>query len=185
MNDSRSLPLAVGRIVKPHGVHGELVVEVRTDSPERRFVPGAVLGVQRRGARRAESLTVTAARPHAGRLLMRASGVEGREAAEALRGAVLTVRADELEAPDDPDEFHDHQLEGLRVVRTTGEHVGVVTEVLHTPAGEILAVRTEEGRTEEAREVLVPFVSEIVPEVDLDGGHLLVDPPEGLLDEEE
>lgn len=171
--------LAVGRIVKPHGVRGELVVEVRTDSPERRFVPGAVLGVQRRGDRSQESFTVTAARPHAGRLLVSAAGIDSREAAEELRGALLTVTPEELEAPEDPEEFHDHQLEQLHVVHVSGEPVGVVQEVLHTPAGEILAVRTEEGR-----EVLIPFVSEMVPEVDLANGRLAVDPPEGLLDEE-
>ncbi|GAA4829090.1 ribosome maturation factor RimM [Saccharopolyspora rosea] len=169
--------LAVGRVVKPHGVQGELVVEVLTDSPELRFAPGAVLGARRRGAARDEVFTVAAARPHAGRLLVRAEGVEGRDAAEALRGAVLTVRSDQLEPTDDPDEFHDLELEGLRVVQVSGAEVGVVREVVHTPGGELLAVRTSDDR-----EVLVPFVSEIVPEVDLAAGRLVVDPPEGLLD---
>lgn len=180
MNDPRSLTLAVGRVVKPHGVQGELVVDVRTDTPERRFAPGVVLGVQRRGSRSQESLTVTAARPHAGRLLVCASGVGTREAAEALRGAVLTVRQDELEEPEDSADFHDHQLEGLRVVRVSGESVGVVREVLHSPASEVLTVDTDDGR-----EVLVPFVSEIVPEVDIVNGRLTVDPPEGLIDDEQ
>ncbi|GAB3275818.1 ribosome maturation factor RimM [Parasphingorhabdus pacifica] len=174
------MTLAVGRVVKPHGVQGELVVEVRTDTPENRFADGAVLGVRKRGADTRDSLTVTAARPHAGRLLVRAEGVDSREAAEALRGAVLTVRGDELEQPDDPDEFHDHQLEGLRVVRVGGEQVGAVREVLHTPAGEVLTVDTDDGR-----EVLVPFVTQMVPEVDLVNGRLTVDPPEGLIDDEE
>ena len=177
MSDQEPLTLVVGRIVKPHGVQGELVVEVRTDSPELRFAPGSVLGLRRRGARGSESFTVAAARPHAGRLLVFGEGVRGREAAEGLRGAVLTVPADELEPIDDPDEFHDHQLEGLHVVLTAGDEVGVVDEVLHTPAGELLAVRTPDKR-----EVLVPFVAEIVPEVDLGAGRLLVDPPEGLFD---
>jgi 16S rRNA processing protein RimM len=178
MGDQEARTLVVGRIVKPHGVRGELVVDLRTDSPEERFGAGSVLGVRRRGANRPETLTVTAARPHSGRLLMQAEGVDGREAAEALRGALLTVRTDELEATDDPDEFHDHELEGLRVVRVTGADVGTVDEVVHTPGAELLVVRTESGR-----ELLVPFVSEIVPEVDLGSGRLVVDPPEGLLDE--
>ncbi|GAA4855750.1 MULTISPECIES: ribosome maturation factor RimM [Saccharopolyspora] len=169
--------LAVGRVVKPHGVQGELVVEVRTDSPELRFVPGAVLGVRRRGGGRpGESLTVESTRPHAGRLLLRAEGVVGREAAEDLRGVLLTVGVDELGPTDDPEEFHDHQLEGLRVVDTAGQERGVVREVVHTPAGELLAVRTDGG------EVLVPFVLDIVPEVDVAAGRLVVDPPEGLFD---
>ncbi|GAA2779798.1 ribosome maturation factor RimM [Saccharopolyspora taberi] len=180
MSDQEPVTLVVGRIVKPHGVQGELVVEVRTDSPELRFAPGSVLGLRRRGARGSESFTVAAVRPHAGRLLVFAEGVRGREAAEELRGAVLTVPADELEPTDDPDEFHDHQLEGLRVVLPDGADAGVVTDVVHTPAGELLAVRTPERH-----EVLVPFVTEIVPEVDLEGGRLLVDPPEGLFDSQQ
>ncbi|GAA0518824.1 ribosome maturation factor RimM [Saccharopolyspora subtropica] len=176
MGEREPETLAVGRIVRPHGVRGELVVQVLTDSPELRFAPGSVLGLQRRGAERAENLTVTAARPHAGRLLLRAEGVEGRDAAEELRGALLTVSSDELEPTEDPDEFHDHELVGLRVVDTSGAEVGEVHEVVHTPAGELLAVRTADDR-----ETLVPFVAEIVPEVDLEAGRLVVDPPEGLL----
>ncbi|MER7081654.1 16S rRNA processing protein RimM [Saccharopolyspora kobensis] len=170
--------LAVGRIVRPHGVRGELVVEVLTDSPELRFAPGSVLGTQRRGKDRGQNLTVAAARPHAGRLLLRAEGVDGREAAEDLRGVLLTVTTDVLEPTEDPDEFHDHQLVGLRAVEPSGAEIGEVREVIHTPAGELLALRTADDR-----EVLVPFVVEIVPEIDLAAGKLVVDPPEGLLDE--
>ena len=169
-----AVPLAVGRVVKPHGVRGELVVEPRTDSPELRFAPGAVLRVPARS----QSLTVTAARPHAGRLLVRAEGVDTREAAEALRGALLQITSEEAGGVEDPDEFHDHQLEGLRVERTGGQQLGVVREVVHTPGGELLAV--DAGGDDD---VLVPFVTAIVPEVDLAGGRVVVDPPEGLLDE--
>lgn len=172
-------PLVVGRVVKPHGVHGELVVEVRTDSPELRFAPGAELGVRRRGDVPDTTLTVVAARPHTGRLLVRAEGIEGRETAEELRGALLTISPEQLEALDDPDEFHDSDLEGLRVVLRTGAEVGAVREVLHTPAGELLAVSASQGR-----EALIPFVSDIVPEVHLAAGYLVIDPPEGLVDAE-
>ncbi|MER5393322.1 ribosome maturation factor RimM, partial [Saccharopolyspora sp. NPDC002686] len=103
---------------------------------------------------------------------------DGREAAEDLRGVTLTVTADVLEPTDDPDEFHDHELVGLRAVQVSGEEVGEVSDVVHTPAGELLALRTADDR-----EVLVPFVAEIVPEIDLAAGKLVVDPPEGLLDE--
>ncbi|QGK71037.1 ribosome maturation factor RimM [Allosaccharopolyspora coralli] len=177
MTNREASTLVVGRIVKSHGVRGELVVEVRTDSPEQRFVPGAVLGVQRRGHDRGR-LVLAAVRPHAGRLLVFAEEVEGREAAEELRGALLTVSSDELEDLEDPEEFHDHQLVGLRVVLTSGSDVGEVEEVLHTPAGELLSVRDLAGA-----ERLVPFVSEIVPEVDLAAGRVVVDPPEGLLED--
>lgn len=179
MSEQEPLTLTVGRIIKPHGIRGELVVEVRTDSPERRFVPGMVLGVRRRGDSHSVPCTVTAARPHAGRLLMCAEEVDSRAAAEDLRGALLTVLADELEGTDDPDEFHDHELVGLRVVRVSGASVGTVREVVHNPAGELLVVAAEGA----AHELLVPFVSEIVPEIDLEQGRLVVDPPEGLLDQ--
>lgn len=174
---TEAVPLTVGRIVKPHGVRGELVVEPRTDSPELRFVPGAVLRTFTRG--HSGSITVSAARPHAGRLLVSADGVDTREAAEALRGVLLQITSDQAqEATGDPDEYHDHQLEGLRVVRSDEQEVGVVRDVVHTPGGELLSIDTEQQRG-----VLVPFVTAIVPEVDLPNGRLVIDPPEGLLDE--
>jgi len=173
--------LAVGRVVRPHGVRGELVVEVLTDSPELRFAPGSVLGTKRRGQRSgaedAQELTVVAARQHAGRLLLRAEGVNGREAAEDLRDVVLIVSADAAEPGRDDDEFHDTELTGLRVVHVSGAQVGEVRDVQHGPAGELLEVRTPDDR-----EVLVPFVAAIVPEVDLEAGTVTIDPPEGLLD---
>lgn len=178
MSQPNPAVLTVGRVVKPHGVRGELVVEVRTDSPELRFTEGAVLGLRRRGASRSETFTITAARPHSGRLLLRAAGVDTRESAEALRGALLEIGADELEETEDPEEFHDDELRGLRVVRTTGVDVGVVHDVIHAPSSEILVIRRGGEREE-----LVPFVAEVVPEVDLEQGRLVVDPPEGLLDE--
>lgn len=173
---SEAVPLTVGRVVKPHGIRGELVVDPRTDSPELRFAVGAVLRVS--SARR-QSITVAAARPHAGRLLVRAEGVDSRDAAEELRGAWLQVSPEEAsESTGDPDEFHDHQLEGLRAQRPDGREIGVVSQVVHTPGGELLAVDTERESG-----VLVPFVAAIVPEVDLPGGRVVLDPPEGLFDE--
>ncbi len=184
MADQRTPVLTVGRVVKPHGVRGELVVEARTDSPLLRFAEGVVLRARRRGADRSEPFTVSAARPHAGRLLVWAEGVATREAAEDLRGATLEVGADELEETGDPDEFHDHELRGLEVVRTTGERVGVVHDVVHAPSSELLVVRVDSSDAAgAAQEQLVPFVSEIVPEVDLERARVVVDPPEGLFDE--
>lgn len=181
MTTDQPSTLVVGRIIKPHGVRGELVVDVRTDEPEQRFAPGSVLGVQR-GETRLPSVTVSDARPHSGRLLVQFEGVAGRTAAEDLRGAFLTVSVEQLEPTGDPDEFYDHELEGLRAVLVDGADLGVVREVVHTPGGELLAV-DRPGETTRVREVLVPFVSEIVPEVDLAGGRVVIDPPEGLLDE--
>lgn len=163
----------VGRVVKAHGLRGEIVVEPRTDNVEARFAPGTVLSV--RGSR-VSRVTVVAARRHADRLLVTVEEVGDRDAAEGLRTAELTAPALD-EAPEDPDEFHDHQLEGLAVVLTDGTAVGTVTAVLHGAGGELLSVDRAEGG-----ELLVPFVAAIVPEVDVAGGRLVIDPPEGLLD---
>lgn len=173
------MQVVVGRVVKPHGIRGELTVEVRTDSPEERFVPGAVLTARSRGGS-TRSLTVAAVRPHGGRLLVRFTEVPDRSAAEEVRGVSLLVDADDLPPIDDPDEFYDHELEGLRVELADGTVVGTVREVVHSPGGELLSVDIEESDTR--REVLVPFVTAIVPRVDVAGGRIVLDPPDGLLD---
>ncbi len=166
----------VGRVVKAHGLRGELVVDPRTDNVEARFAPGTVLRVTAKGSA-LTSLTVVAARHHSGRLLVTVDEVADRDGADALRSALLTAPPLD-EAPEDPDEFHDHQLEGLAVVLTDGTAVGTVTDVLHGAGPDLLAVRRPD-----AAELLVPFVAAIVPEVDLANGSVVLDPPEGLLDE--
>lgn len=173
------MELVVGRVVKAHGVRGELVVEVRTDSPHDRFTPGArLIGRPGRGKTVPDrEVIVEAARDHSGRLLVRLAGVTDRDAADALRGMLLLVDSASLPATDDPDEFHDHQLVGLRALDTSGAEIGEVTEVVHTAGGELLTVRLPDGV-----DALVPFVTAIVPEVDLASGTCVIDPPEGLLD---
>ena len=169
--------MVVGRIGRPHGVRGQVTVEVRTDDPDLRFVPGAVLLTEpaERGP-----LTVAACRWHRDVLLVTletpAGPVEGREAAEALRNTLLLVEVTALPELEDPDVFYDHQLVGLTAQLTDGSVLGEVTAVRHEGA-ELLVVRRPEGG-----ELLVPFVSAIVPTVDLAAGHLVVDPPEGLLE---
>jgi 16S rRNA processing protein RimM len=171
------MDLVVGRVVKAHGISGEVVVDVRTDDPESRFAQGSSLRGKPRGEAPERVYTVEAARPHGGRLLVRLAGVADRESADALRGTVFVVDSEDLPPITEPDEFYDHQLEGLRVHTTSGRDVGTVAEVLHTAAGELLSVRTADGA-----EVLVPFVSAIVTSVSLDDGLLQIDPPDGLLD---
>lgn len=163
-------------MVRAHGLRGELGVDVRTDSPEERFAPGSVLTARRAGAPDA-ALTVESTRMHSGRLLVRFVETPDRTAAESLRGTRLLVDVTSLPPTGDPDEFHDHQLEGLRVELTDGTLVGTVREILHGPAGELLVVARAEGP-----DALVPFVLAIVPTVDLDGGRVVLTPPEGLLD---
>ncbi|MEY9213541.1 ribosome maturation factor RimM [Thermobifida halotolerans] len=165
--------LVVGRIGRPHGVRGEVAVEVRTDTPEERFLEGAVLDTDPADA---GPLTITAVRRHGGRLLVRFGGIADRTAAEGLRGVFLVVDSADLPPLDDPDEFHDHELIGLRVETTDGAAVGSVADILHH-AQDTLVVRGERGG-----EVLVPFVRELVPEVDTGAGRILIDPPPGLLE---
>lgn len=166
------MQLVVGRIGHAHGVRGEVSVEVRTDDPDRRYAAGSVLATDppERGP-----LTVTGARAHHGRLLVSFDGVADRNAAETLRGTLLVVdSADAGEAGEG--EFWDHDLVGLTAVTPDGTTLGAVTDVVHVPGSPLLALDVG------GREVLVPFVEAIVPEVDLAGGRLVVDPPVGLLD---
>jgi 16S rRNA processing protein RimM len=167
-------------VVKAHGISGELVVEIRTDDPEARFSPGNTLRAKLSRGGGERSCVVESVREHGGRLLVRLAGVTDRDAADALRGTLFVVDSEDLPEIDEPDTYYDHQLEGLRVRTTAGEPVGVVAEVLHTAAGELLAVRREAG--DEQREVLVPFVTAIVTSVSLDDGIVEIDPPDGLLD---
>ena len=169
------MDLVVGRVVKAHGITGEVVVDVRTDDPETRFARGTSLRARAKGGAE-RRLVVDSSRPHGGRLLVRLDGVADRDGADALRGTLFLVDSSELPPIEDPDEFYDHQLEGLRVRTTAGADVGTVAEVLHTAAGELLSVRTGD------REVLVPFVGAIVTSVSLADQVIEIDPPEGLLE---
>jgi 16S rRNA processing protein RimM len=168
--------LIVGRIGRAHGVHGDVGVEVRTDDPDIRFANRAVLMTDpvERGP-----LTVAGSRWHSGRLLVHFVGVEDRTAAEALRSTDLVIDVDPAERPADPDEFYDHHLIGLRVITDAGAAVGVVAEVLHLPAQDVLAITRVDGV-----EILIPFVAELVPHVDLDAGQVVVVAKPGLLDPE-
>jgi 16S rRNA processing protein RimM len=170
------MDLVVGRVVKAHGISGEVVVEVRTDDPDARFFPGAALRGRAKGqAERA--LTIESVRAHGDRLLLRVAGVGDRDAADALRGTLFLVDSADLPAIDDPDEFYDHELEGLSVITVEGTPVGAVAEVLHTAAGELLSVQATDGR-----EILIPFVGAIVTSVSRADGTVVIDPPDGLLD---
>jgi 16S rRNA processing protein RimM len=173
LNDPSLDTVVVGRIGRPHGVRGEVTVEVRTDDPEQRFVPGAVFRTEpaSRGP-----LTVTRVHWHSGTLLLRLEGVDDRDAAEAVRNTELLVEVADLPELEDPDSYYDHQLVGLAARLPDGTELGEVTAVRHE-AQDLLVVRRGEGG-----DALIPFVSAIVPTVDLAGGFVVVDPPEGLLE---
>ena len=168
--------VTVGRIGRAHGIRGEVSVDVRTDSPELRFADGARLTTEPVGA---GPLVVGHTRWHSGRLMVRFDGVSDRAVAEGLRGVRLLAEAGEDERLDDPEEFFDHQLVGLHAVTTAGDAVGDITEVLHLPGQDLLVVRRPDNR-----ETLVPFVADIVPEVDLAAARVVLDPPVGLLEDE-
>jgi 16S rRNA processing protein RimM len=167
------MQLVVGRVGRAHGIRGDVLVEVRTDEPEERFAVGSVLATDPTDA---GPLTVADLRWHSGKLVLRFAGVADRTAAEQLRNLRLVVDSDDLPPTDDPDEFHDHELVGLTVFTTGDVKLGPVVDVLHTPAGDVLAFKYG------GREALVPFIREMVPTVDVPGGRIVVDPPEGLLD---
>jgi 16S rRNA processing protein RimM len=170
--------LLVGIVTRAHGLRGELVVDVRTDSPGERFVAGAVLTARRAGVPDGP-LTVESARPHSGRLIVRFVEAPDRDVAETLRGTRLLIDTGQLLPSDDPDEFHVHELEGLRAELADGTVVGTVREIVHGPGGELLVLARDEQP-----DALVPFVRAIVPTVDLTAGRVVLTPPEGLLDPE-
>ena len=172
------MDVVVARIGRPHGIKGELSVEVRTDDPEGRLGPGMTVQTDPVSA---GPLTITSGRVHSGRLLLTFAGIADRSAAESLRGVLLVADVDPDELPEDPDEFYDHQLVGLAVHTVSGVHVGEIDEVLHLPGQDVLAVRRVDA--DQRNDVLVPFVAELVPTVDIAGGRVVIDPPPGLLDD--
>ena len=176
-----TVEVVVGRIGKAHGVRGEVSVEPRTDEPDRRFAVGAVLGVRTPrgdvpgGADRPAVVTVSRTRWHQSRLLVTFAEAEDRTAAEALRGLTLVADVDASETPADPEEFYDHQLVGCQVFTTDGRPVGEVADVLHGGGQDLLSVKTDLG------EALVPFVSALVPTIDLAARRVEVADRPGLL----
>jgi 16S rRNA processing protein RimM len=177
--------VVVGRIGRPHGIRGEVVIGVRTDEPDLRFAVGATLDARStpddagpENGPGGERLTVASVRWHSGQLLVAFAGITDRTAAAELTGSWLSVDSSQLPDTGDPDEFRDYELIGLSVRTCAGDPVGVVTDVLHY--GQDLLVVRRQG--EPGGEALVPFVTAIVPEVDLGAGVVVIDPPPGLLD---
>jgi 16S rRNA processing protein RimM len=163
--------LVVGRVGRAHGIRGEVSVEIRTDDPASRFVPGVALATEDGG-----SLTVETVRTHADRLLIRFAGFADRTAAETLKGTLLLVDSTEIPPTEDPDEFHDHELIGLTAATADGAELGEIVDVEHHGQDLLVLRRTAGG------DALVPFVSAIVTEVDVASGRIVLDPPPGLLD---
>ena len=169
----------VARIGKPHGLHGEVTVQLHTDEPERRLAVGAALDTEAgTGTGVPRVLTVRSTRVHNGVWLVAFDEVPDRTGAESLRGTRLVVDgADVLPAPDDEDVFSEDQLRGLAVVDPAGTVLGSVGGLELGAAQDRLVVLLPDGRRAQ-----VPFVEALVPEVDLEGGRVVVDAPPGLLD---
>ncbi|HXI31471.1 MAG TPA: ribosome maturation factor RimM [Vicinamibacterales bacterium] len=163
----------VGRIARPHGLRGQVIVNLETDFPEERFQPGSELFVERGG--RVEQVTVTTVRFHRERPVIGLRGVESITEAQSLAGLELRVPLDALAAlPEGA--FYRHDLIGCRVETTSGGAVGVVTDVEGSLAGSRLVIAGAGG------EVLVPLAAEICREIDAAGKRIVIDPPDGLID---
>jgi 16S rRNA processing protein RimM len=172
--------LLVARIGKPHGLRGEVTVQAHTDDPERRFVPGVVFTTEApAGSGVPRTLTLATARLHREIWLLGFEEVPDRTGAEGLRGTRLFVALGDVidDADDDEDGWYEDELVGLAVVDTTGATVGEVAGLETGTAQDLLVVTLAGGG-----QALVPFVEAIVPEVDLEAGRVVIDPPPGLLE---
>jgi 16S rRNA processing protein RimM len=167
--------VVVARIGKAHGLRGEVTVQVLTGAPDERFVPGAIFATEPQAT---GPLVLRSARDNNGILLLGFEQVEDRSDAEALRGTRLL--ADVLADDDDEEAWYERDLVGLTAVTVDGTEVGAVTALESRPAQDLLVIRLAGGR-----EVLVPFVTAIVPEVDIKAGRVVLSPPPGLLDLDE
>ncbi|NML53283.1 ribosome maturation factor RimM [Streptomyces sp. R302] len=169
------MQLVVARIGRAHGIRGDVTVEVRTDEPELRLAPGAVLLTDPASA---GPLTIESGKVHSGRLLLRFEGVRDRNGAEALRNTLLIAEVDPAELPEEEDEYYDHQLVDLDVVLADGTLIGAITEISHLPSQDLFIVERPDGT-----ELMIPFVEQIVTEIDLENQRAVIDPPPGLIDD--
>lgn len=175
---SSSTKLRVGRFLKAHGLKGAIKLELYTDSPNERFVPGAVLELQvpEESPWFGKSVTVSELKWFNSSPVLFLKDVADRTQAESLIKAILLVDQPLDVSPQEPDAWYDHQLAGLKVMRD-GAEIGTLLRVDHMPAQDLLVIKTEEG------EVLLPFVKAFVPKVDIDAGVIEITPPGGLFEQ--
>jgi len=164
--------MAVGKILRPHGIRGALVVEPLTDWPDR-FAPGSRLLLEKAPSERVE-VTVVSGASHKGRLLVTLEGTEDRDGAEALKGMYLMIRGCDA-SPLGEGEYWAHELVGLQVVSEDGTVLGEVSEVFCRDAQDLLVARNTLGA-----EFSIPFVKEFIKRVDMRGKVVMVTLPEGM-----
>ncbi len=169
--------IVIGRIVKPHGIRGEVIVESQTEAPDERFTPGARVFVGEPDNPRAKEARIGTARPHQGRYIVKFEHVHDRTTAETLRNTLLSIPAEEAR-PLEPGRYYPHDLEGFDVVDESGQALGVMGAVLENPANDLWVVRTPEGR-----DVLVPAVGEFIRNVDVEQRRIVIRPIPGLFTE--
>ena len=158
--------LLVGRIGRAHGILGEATIEVRTDDPDIRFAIGATVNTDKHG-----DLTIVSGRVHNGILLLGFKDITTRNQIEELRNEMLYSDVDINESSGDDDEYHVLQLIGCMTFLESGEEYGEVSDVINLPGQDLLAIKTQEG------ESLIPFVHQLVPEVDVKNKRIVVIPP--------
>ena len=170
--------VVVARIGKPHGLRGEVTVQLHTDDPETRFAVGSTIATQAgAGTGVPRTLTIRSTRVHQGVWLLGFEQIPDRTGAESLRGTRLVIDAADLEPGGDDDGWYEDELRGLAVHTSDGARIGEVTRLEMGPAQDLLVVALDAGG-----DAYLPFVEAIVPEVDVEGGRVVVDPPEGLLE---
>lgn len=174
---SSKTKLRVGRLVKAHGLKGAIKLELYTDSPNQRFQPGQILELQVPETSEwfGKTITVTELRFYNQAPVLFLEGIDNRSKAETLIRAILLIETEADDLPEEPEAWYDHQLVGLEAL-VGEESVGIVTRVDHLPAQDLLAIETANG------EVLVPFVKQIVPEVNVSLGQVRITPPDGLFE---
>ena len=175
---SSSTKLRVGRFLKAHGLKGAIKLELYTDSPNERFVPGAVLELQvpQESPWFGKTVTVSELKWFNSSPVLFLKDVSDRTQAESLIKAILLVEQPLDVSPQEPDAWYDHQLAGLKVVRD-GAEIGTLLRVEHMPAQDLLVIETEDA------EVLLPFVKAFVPKVDVQAGVIEITPPGGLFEQ--
>lgn len=164
--------VVIGRLSRPHGIGGEVAIEVRTDEPDGRFAAGAPVFCGQR------ELTVTGTRWHGSRLLVKFAEISDRDNAESLAGELIETDVDPADEPAADEEFYDYQLRGLAVI-AAGKRVGHIIDVTHNDYQDALVVELLDSG--DARQALIPFVSALIPAVDIDSGEIHVADVDGLL----